>query len=258
MFTYKKLINFFKQLSIFDEISSILEWDMATLMPLKSRSSRIKQIKVLIQRKNEIFNEIKKLNLFKKINPSKLKKFEKRNFNLMQKEFDIFSNIPSKLMLRNQKLSVECEGKWREAKKKNNFNIVKKDLTNLFKSIKEKAKILSDLWGISEYDALLSLYDQSFDSEDITKFTTEIESFIKTNYGQFIKNYKQKKILDFDSFLSEKEQFELSKFVMNKFNFNFNKGRVDTSLHPFCGGFSDDIRITTRFNKKDFFQALML
>ena len=255
MFTYKKLINFFKQLSIFDEISSILEWDMATLMPLKSRSSRIKQIKVLIQRKSEIFNEIKKLNLFKKINPSKLKKFEKRNFNLMQKEFDIFSNIPSKLMLRNQKLSVECEGKWREAKKNNNFNIVKKDLTNLFKSIKEKAKILSDLWGISEYDALLSLYDKSFDSEDITKFTTEIESFIKTNYGQFIKNYKQKKILDFDSFLSEKEQFELSKFVMNKFNFNFNKGRVDTSLHPFCGGFSDDIRITTRFNKKDFFSS---
>ena len=166
---------------------------MATLMPLKSRSSRIKQIKVLTQKKNEIFNEIKKLNLFKKINLSKLKKFEKRNFNLMQKEFDIFSNIPSKLMLRNQRLSVECEGKWREARKKNNFNIVKKDLTNLFKSIKEKAKILSDLWSVSEYDALLSLYDQSFTSNDITKFTSEIESFIKENYDQFLKNYKQKK-----------------------------------------------------------------
>ena len=60
MNTYKKLTNFFKQLSIFDEISSILEWDTATLMPVKSRSSRIKQIKVLIRKKNEIFNEIKK------------------------------------------------------------------------------------------------------------------------------------------------------------------------------------------------------
>ena len=117
MFTYKKLINFFKQLSIFDEISSILEWDMATLMPLKSRSSRIKQIKVLIQRKNEIFNEIKKLNLFKKLILQNLKNLRKKfQFNA-KKEFDIFSNIPSKLMLRNQKLSVECEGKWREAKK---------------------------------------------------------------------------------------------------------------------------------------------
>ena len=42
---------------------------------------------------------------------------------------------------------------------------------------------------------------------------------------------------------------------MNKFNFNFNKGRVDTSLHPFCGGFSNDIRITTGLIKKISFQA---
>ena len=60
------------------------------------------------------------------------------------------------------------------------------------------------MWGISEYDALLTLYDQSFNSDDITKFTSEIESFIKENYEQFLINYKQKKILDFDSFLSEK------------------------------------------------------
>ena len=42
---------------------------------------------------------------------------------------------------------------------------------------------------------------------------------------------------------------------MNKFGFNFDKGRVDTSLHPFCGGFPDDIRITTKFNEQDFFSS---
>ena len=42
---------------------------------------------------------------------------------------------------------------------------------------------------------------------------------------------------------------------MNKFGFPFNKGRVDTSLHPFCGGYSDDIRITTKFTKSDFFSS---
>ena len=42
---------------------------------------------------------------------------------------------------------------------------------------------------------------------------------------------------------------------MNKFGFPFSSGRVDTSLHPFCGGYSDDIRITTKFNKNDFFSS---
>ena len=45
------------------------------------------------------------------------------------------------------------------SKKKNNYNLVK-ELLKLFKSIKEKSKILSEKWGVSEYDALLSLYDQ--------------------------------------------------------------------------------------------------
>ena len=51
MNTYKKLTNFFKQISIFDEILSILEWDTATMMPVKSRASRINQIKVITQKK---------------------------------------------------------------------------------------------------------------------------------------------------------------------------------------------------------------
>ena len=64
-------------------------------------------------------------------------------------------------------------------KKKNNYNLVKKELLKLFKSIKEKSKILSEKWEVSEYDALLSLYDQSFKSNEITKFASDVESFIK-------------------------------------------------------------------------------
>ena len=30
-------------------------------------------------------------------------------------------------------------------------------------------------------------------------------------------------------------------------NFDFSKGRIDQSHHPFCGGANDDVRITTRF-----------
>ena len=64
-------------------------------------------------------------------------------------------------------------------RKKNNYTLVKKQLVNLFKSIKEKSRILSEKWEVSEYDALLSLYDQSFKSNEITKFAADIESFIK-------------------------------------------------------------------------------
>ena len=56
-------------------------------------------------------------------------------------------------------------------------------------------------------------------------------------------------------FLTENDQFELSKIFMMKLGFDFSRGRIDKSLHPFCGGSTDDIRITTRFNEKDSFSC---
>lgn len=44
---------------------------------------------------------------------------------------------------------------------------------------------------------------------------------------------------------------------MERLGFDFNHGRLDVSLHPFCGGTSDDVRITTRYDEADFTSALM-
>ena len=52
-------------------------------------------------------------------------------------------------------------------------------------------------------------------------------------------------------------QKELGIKVMKQLGFDFNKGRIDISAHPFCGGVPEDVRLTTRYDKKDFLQSLM-
>jgi carboxypeptidase Taq len=44
---------------------------------------------------------------------------------------------------------------------------------------------------------------------------------------------------------------------MGIIGFDFAHGRFDVSLHPFCGGVQDDVRITTRYREDDFVSALM-
>jgi carboxypeptidase Taq len=34
--------------------------------------------------------------------------------------------------------------------------------------------------------------------------------------------------------------------------FDFDRGRLDQSVHPFCGGVPSDVRITTRYDEKNF------
>jgi carboxypeptidase Taq len=45
--------------------------------------------------------------------------------------------------------------------------------------------------------------------------------------------------------------------LMARLGFDFEHGRLDTSLHPFCGGTPDDVRITTRYDEGNFRGALM-
>jgi carboxypeptidase Taq len=44
---------------------------------------------------------------------------------------------------------------------------------------------------------------------------------------------------------------------MQAVGFDFEHGRLDVSLHPFCGGAGDDLRITTRYDESDFTSGLM-
>ena len=250
--TYKKLKDLFEEQSLINDISAILNWDMATYMPKNSRVQRSKQITKLFDYKKNIFNVIKKNDFFQKVDELELNKFDKINFELMKNKFDYFNSIPSDKLKKKAELSIECEGLWREAKEKSNFNIVKKSLVKLVKLIKEESEILSQIKNKKKYDCLLFKYDRSLDSNKLLKLFNRVEKFIKKNLPLIIK--KQKNI-EFNDFLNEEDQFNLSKIFMKQLGFDFSRGRIDKSLHPFCGGGTQDVRITTRFSEEDSFSC---
>ena len=250
--SYKNLKILFEEQSLINDISGILNWDMATYMPENSRRQRIKQITKLYDYKKNIFNVIKKNDFFQKVDELELNKFDKINFELMKNKFDYFNSIPSDKLKKKAELSIECEGLWREAKEKSNFNIVKKSLVKLVKLIKEESEILSQIKNKKKYDCLLSKYDRSLDSKQLFKIFSRVEKFLKKKLPLIIK--KQKNI-EFNDFLNEEDQFNLSKIFMKQLGFDFSRGRIDKSLHPFCGGGTQDVRITTRFSEEDSFSC---
>ena len=250
--SYKNLKNLFEEQSLINDISGILNWDMATYMPENSRKQRIKQITKLYDYKKNIFNVIKNNNFFQQVDELELNKFDKINFELMKNKFDYFNSIPTDKLKKKAELSIECEGLWREAKEKSNFNIVKKSFVKLVRLIKEESEILSQIKKRKKYDCLLFKYDRSLNSKKLFKIFDRVEKFIKKKLPLIIKNQKK---IDFHDFLNEEDQFNLSKIFMKQLGFDFSRGRIDKSLHPFCGGGTQDVRITTRFTEEDSFSC---
>ena len=252
--SYNKIKNLFEEHSLINDINGILSWDMATYMPEKSRTQRIKQIKKLYDYKKNIFEQIKKKQLFEKVDFLKLDKSNKLNFELMKNKFQYFDSIPSKILKEKAALSIQCEGEWREAKKKSNFMIVKDTLTKLINLVKMESEILSQVKKKDKYDCLLFKYDRSLDTKQLKKIFSRVEEFIKKKLP-LIKKKQMNQQKEFSEYLNESDQFFLSKVFMKKLGFDFSRGRIDKSLHPFCGGSTEDIRITTRFNKQDSFSC---
>ena len=81
--SYIKLKKLFKEHSLLSDINSILNWDMATFMPVKSRFQRKNQIKVINEYKKNLFEQIKKSNLLNKVEYEKLNAEDKNNFDLI-------------------------------------------------------------------------------------------------------------------------------------------------------------------------------
>ena len=65
--SYKNLKILFEEQSLINDISGILNWDMATYMPENSRRQRIKQITKLYDYKKNIFDIIKKMSFLIKL-----------------------------------------------------------------------------------------------------------------------------------------------------------------------------------------------
>ena len=56
-----------KNKSLLNDINGILNWDMATYMPQKSRNQRVRQIQKILDYKKSVFDQIKKKNYLKRL-----------------------------------------------------------------------------------------------------------------------------------------------------------------------------------------------
>ena len=107
---YVKLKNLFEEQSLLNDINGILNWDMATYMPQNSRNQRVRQIQKILDYKKSIFDQIKKNELFKKINDSSLSPEDKLNLNLMRDKFEYFDIVPYEYIKKKLHLQFYVKG----------------------------------------------------------------------------------------------------------------------------------------------------
>lgn len=252
---YTKLTERFKKASLLSEISGILGWDQNTYMPAKASEGRGEQMAEIASQVHALIANDEVGDLIAELKESNdLTAQEKRNLELMEKSYVHAACIPAELVEHHKKLSVRTEMSWRDARAANDYNMVKPHLKELLNITREEAALKSEKLGLSKYESMLDQYDNGRKTAEIDEIFSELKKFIPEFIGRAKHEVKEDKI---SGHYPIEKQNKLLHHFMEKFGYDFNRGRLDTTSHPFCTGSGDDVRITTRYSESNYLEAFL-
>jgi carboxypeptidase Taq len=254
---YEELRAIFTRLSRFDHLSAISGWDMQTMMPPggnKARSEALAELNVL---KHQILTAQKTGALLDRAQQESLNEFDRANLHEMRRQYDNAVLVPGSLVEAKSLAGARCEHAWRTQRPANDWEGFSDNLRDVVKLSREEAQIRAQAAGVSRYDALLNLYEPGMRSADLERIFGDLKTWLPELLQKVVAKQQQEPCLIPQGPFNVETQRKLSLSVMKLLGFDFDGGRVDVSAHPFCGGVPEDVRITTRYNEKEFLTALL-
>jgi carboxypeptidase Taq len=257
---YAKLEQRFRRLSALQEAAGMLHWDMSTVMPDGGRSARAEQLATLGVVCHELLTEAVTGDLLDQAEgeAATLTRWQGANLKEMRRNYTHATALDSALVEAMSKAATACEAVWREARPKGDFVLVYPLLSEVLNLTRQAAAAKAEKLGCSPYEALMDQYEPGAREADIDRVFADYGAFLPGFLPRVLEHQaRQGKPIEPTGPFPQAVQKELGKRVMAGLGFDFSHGRLDESLHPFCGGVPEDVRITTRYTEDQFVQALM-
>lgn len=258
MNAYTTLEQEFTRLYALKSAMAVLDWDSATMMPSGSSEVRGEQLATLAGLAHDIVTSPRIADLLDKAeSESGLDDWQRANLYEMRQRYRHENAVPADLVVAASKACSASEHYWRTARKENDITGFLKHLEIVLGHVREIAAHKAEALQLAPYDALIDQYDPGSRMAKIDVYFAPLETFLPGFIPEVLEHQKKRPTpAPLTGHFPTHKQKELGIKVMQALGFDFTRGRLDESIHPFCGGVSGDVRITTRYQEKDFIESL--
>ena len=257
MNSYEKLEARFLKISRLNDIRNISQWDEAVMMPAGASPGRNEALA-------ELAAIIQELSIRKEIGDwiadarqLSLNDWQKANLREMHRVYVEQTAIPTDLNRRLVVARMNCEQKWRTLRAENDWKGFYPYLNELLELTREMLGRLGEVLNLSPYDAALGMFSPGLNTETVRALFGEIRQFLPQMIQDSVELQKMQPFIAPRGRFPMAAQKALGQELMQRVGFATSNGRLDESHHPFCGGTSRDVRITTRYNNDEFVSSLM-
>ena len=261
MSAYRALENRFVRLHHLDNALGILDWDYQTTMPEGAAAWRGETLAVLEELRHEILTDPAvpdNLAAAEEREIGTLDLWQRANLREMRRLWSHAAAVPADLVAANARAVAEAEMVWRKARAENDFAAMLAPLSTVLGLQRQIGEAKAAEFGIALYDALLEEYEPAGRGAQIDALFDELATFLPDLTERVLTlQADQPPLLPFVGPFPIEAQRRLGETIMAAVGFDFSRGRLDVSPHPFCGGAAHDIRVTTRYDEADFAKSLM-
>lgn len=255
---YERLLDLSKEIHLLDTTMAVLDWDQKTYIPKGGTENRGNQLALLagISHQKSTAPEIG--DLLKQLEGSPLASdpdsFEAANIREMKHSYDKLVKVPQSLVEEITRVTTVAHDVWADARGKSDFSIFFPYLEKIIKLKQQQAEAVG--YEKHPYDALLDDFEPGATIEQVAKVFADsrqgLVDLVKaiTDSGK----HPDTSILRRDFPVDRQASF--GKEVSAAIGYDYGKGRLDVTVHPFCTTIGPgDVRITTRYNPNHFGQA---
>ncbi|HCG5508363.1 TPA: carboxypeptidase M32 [Vibrio parahaemolyticus] len=257
MNAFTKLVEHSKKVANFGHLLEIVGWDQAAVMPsggAEARSNAMAELEVHI---HSLMTQPHLEDLFAQAEEETLATQERAMLREMKREWQLANLLPESLVQASSLAGSKCEHAWRTQRANNDWTGFEKNWAEVVKLSQEEAQIRADANGTTPYDAMLNVYEPGTTSASLDTLFSDVKTWLPSLIDEAIEKQKSSNILLPNGHYPAEKQKALGLQVMKLLQFDFEHGRLDESVHPFCGGVPTDVRITTRYDESEFMQSLM-
>lgn len=239
---------------------SILHWDKAVIMPSGGAEARVAQMAELSLILHGIRTDPSRGDLISEAGEGadELDDWQRANLGEIKRGFRRATALNTDLVEALTNCTSKVEMAWRVAREADDFADIAKPFQELVGLVREEAACLGGALGLDPYDALLDGFEPGLGTETIEALFSGLKDALPGLLDDVIEaQAAEPQPPEIKGPFPVPAQRALSRRIMTDLGFDFDRGRLDESHHPFTGGIPDDSRITTRYHEEDFFQALM-
>jgi carboxypeptidase Taq len=251
---HARLVATLRENEVFDSIAHTLGWDEQTQLPKAATDLRADQSSLLARLSHQRATDRRLAELIAAAEEASRglpgDSDEATTARDARRDFDRATKLPEDLVEELARAEVVGHAAWVEARKNNDFKSFQPHLATTIRLKKREADCIG--YKSNPYDALLDDYEPDETAAGVEQvfggFKNELIDLVRR-----IQESGRKPRTDLleRSFPIEKQK-ELTRMAAQAVGFDFEAGRLDIAVHPFCSGLGPgDTRMTTRFDEHD-------